>query len=709
MKIIYLLLTVLTVLMSACSPVTTSSPSVAEEVSSEVKGSQLHVSVENAAADDANPGTAEAPLKTLAAALALLEPGKTILLHPGVYREKVELTVSGTEEAPITIRAVEPGTAVISGADPVTDWEDRGEGLFAKALPDLEAGWDNQFIRSQWLFKNGEPLRRWELSNLESEAKSDKNRPPFNYPHTVVDRPEDLDVGTFTIDLESKTLYVMLEAGESAEESDWKISRRQGLMQAPEPIDYIHIDGLVFSHNAGWWRGESSLEIKGRNWVVENCVFRWSSNNGVHVERANGLVFRNNRIEWSGKLGIGASQVLDMLFEGNTIRFSNWMPHDQNWEAGSTKFTTTLDSTFRNNDFQYALGGGMWFDVYNSDNLIENNRVVDHVNGAGLFSEISWHDVYRGNLSMRNHYGVAIGQSNGAFVENNVVVDNRTGLQVWGGFRRPSFRYRQDYMVKYRDRVAAIPGISDRRVAMFDAAMRRYFGYTDKLPQMFATFESNLVFDNHWNVTEDRNYAEQKTGDIAVWDNSFSERNTYWSDDEALSFMANFQKYSYGSFEAWKEATGRDSTSQWTDPRLESFEAPVWAERYAEDWSAEGLNPMQLYRQHAVEPWDSAMSAVMKSRMMQSASIRKVFGDPGRLQAYVFDHQGERVLVLFQGWKDAKGKSVVVSIDPDAEDVVRESGYLNRTELPPGPVTERIGFVPVYFRGVGDGVSVSVL
>jgi hypothetical protein len=117
---------------------------------------------------------------------------------------------------------------------------------------------------------------------------------------------------------------------------------------------------------------------------------------------------------------------------------------------------------------------------------------------------------------------------------------------------------------------------------------------------------------------------------------------------------------------------------------------------------------MTLHQQYGPESWDSAISSVMKSRMMQSPSLRSIYGQRGRLQAFVFEHEGENVLVVFQGWRDAKDASVVVSIDPDAEGVVRESGYLNRSELPPGPITERVGFVPVYFRGVGDGVRVTV-
>ena len=50
------------------------------------------------------PGRRMAPWKTLsrAASAAELQPGDTVLIHTGVYREHVEVKVSGEPEGPIT-------------------------------------------------------------------------------------------------------------------------------------------------------------------------------------------------------------------------------------------------------------------------------------------------------------------------------------------------------------------------------------------------------------------------------------------------------------------------------------------------------------------------------------------------------------------------------------------------------------------------------
>ncbi|MDR1280801.1 MAG: DUF1565 domain-containing protein, partial [Opitutaceae bacterium] len=55
---------------------------------------------------DNGPGTAERPFKTLAAALRVARPGVTLHVHPGVYREKIDLAANGTANAPIRVEGI---------------------------------------------------------------------------------------------------------------------------------------------------------------------------------------------------------------------------------------------------------------------------------------------------------------------------------------------------------------------------------------------------------------------------------------------------------------------------------------------------------------------------------------------------------------------------------------------------------------------------
>lgn len=64
---------------------------------------------------DSNPGTADAPWRTLQHAFGRLAPGSTLYLRAGTYPDWVTESVSGTESAPITITAYPGEQPVITG------------------------------------------------------------------------------------------------------------------------------------------------------------------------------------------------------------------------------------------------------------------------------------------------------------------------------------------------------------------------------------------------------------------------------------------------------------------------------------------------------------------------------------------------------------------------------------------------------------------
>ena len=100
------------------------------------------------------------------AAVDALEPGDTCVFLEGVYREAIDISVSGTAEKPI--RIVTEGDVLLDGTDPVTtDWTRHGamyrtslpgpqvEQVFEDGIPMTPARWPNArfsdtWIRSKW-------------------------------------------------------------------------------------------------------------------------------------------------------------------------------------------------------------------------------------------------------------------------------------------------------------------------------------------------------------------------------------------------------------------------------------------------------------------------------------------------------------------------------------------------------------------------------
>lgn len=79
--------------------------------------------------DDANAGDAANPFRTISAAAAQAQPGDTVWIAPGTYRETVRPARSGEPGNPIVFRSLEPSDpAVINGADVVMGpWERQGQ------------------------------------------------------------------------------------------------------------------------------------------------------------------------------------------------------------------------------------------------------------------------------------------------------------------------------------------------------------------------------------------------------------------------------------------------------------------------------------------------------------------------------------------------------------------------------------------------------
>ncbi|MCX7643277.1 MAG: DUF1565 domain-containing protein, partial [Armatimonadetes bacterium] len=86
-------------------------------VVSHLMGATYVVDVNSPKASDNNPGTHNLPLKSINRAAQLVQPGDTVIVKAGIYREHVRLTRSGKPGAPITFVADPPGSVIITGAD----------------------------------------------------------------------------------------------------------------------------------------------------------------------------------------------------------------------------------------------------------------------------------------------------------------------------------------------------------------------------------------------------------------------------------------------------------------------------------------------------------------------------------------------------------------------------------------------------------------
>ena len=113
----------------------------------EVKTGNTYYVAQTFNASDNNPGTIDAPFKTLAKASKVAQAGDTVIVRKGIYREILTPENDGTAKSPITFKAAEGEEVIISATEEITEFIPYGnDGWLAAPFPyDLGRG-NNQIF-----------------------------------------------------------------------------------------------------------------------------------------------------------------------------------------------------------------------------------------------------------------------------------------------------------------------------------------------------------------------------------------------------------------------------------------------------------------------------------------------------------------------------------------------------------------------------------
>ena len=94
---------------------------------------ELHVSPSG---NDENPGTSTARLGTIVEAARRAQPGDTVTVHEGIYRERVNPPRGGTSDTNRIVYQAAPGErVVITGSEPVKGWQKVGGDTWKVTIP----------------------------------------------------------------------------------------------------------------------------------------------------------------------------------------------------------------------------------------------------------------------------------------------------------------------------------------------------------------------------------------------------------------------------------------------------------------------------------------------------------------------------------------------------------------------------------------------
>jgi parallel beta-helix repeat protein len=361
---------------------------------------------------------------TIGKGLARLEPGDSLLVHGGVYREAVTIDKSGTAQQPITIRAAEGESVTLTGVDRITDWTliPGSDRVYSTPWPHKFVAWNKTYThpnddyhrligRCEQVFINGYPL------------------------HQVLERDK-LSRGAFFADLEAQRLYIQPA-------NNQEIAKNKALVEASTRDQilrlrgsYVVVKGLQFRYAANRAQ-QGAVQFSGDHVIVEDCTFEYTNASGATFAGKD-LTVRSCTFQHNGQLGFGANRAHNLLMTGCTVRNNNTKGFDRGWEAGGDKICMTRGAILENSVFAENRGNGIWFDIGNEDCQVRNCLIANNEN-AGIFYEISYGLHAHDNVIVGNGFaftpgawgaaaGISLSSSPSCTIERNLILGNKEGF-----------------------------------------------------------------------------------------------------------------------------------------------------------------------------------------------------------------------------------------------------------------------------------------
>lgn len=416
--------------------------------------------------------------RTVAEAASRVEPGDTILIHGGIYRESVLIDKNGSRDKPIAIRAAEGEHVVLTGADHLADWT---------AVPDephvYVTDWPHRFIT--WNERHTHPHDEFHrlIGRCEQVFIN-------AYPMRQVLARDKLARGTFYVDLDAKRLYLSPadDADLTGKRTMVEASSRSSILQVKG--NHITIGGLRFRYAANRAQ-HGAVELSGDHLIVENCIFEYTNSSGAEFQGED-ITVRNCTFQYNGQLGFGANRAHRLHLTDCTVRNNNVKGYKRDWEAGGNKICLTRDAVLEHSTFVENRGDGIWFDIGNEDCIVRN-CLIAHNENAGIFYEISYNLHAHDNVIIDNGFafspgawgaaaGISLSSSPRCLIERNLLIGNKEGFN-------------------FREQTRSTPKIDGKAESVWnrDHVVRRNVFAFNRDAQVWGWFD--IADERHWPKT----------------------------------------------------------------------------------------------------------------------------------------------------------------------------------------------------------------
>jgi len=384
-----------------------------------------YVAGTQAGAADVNPGTEAKPLKTISAAIARVQPGDTVLVKSGTYREAVVYPGQDWKDPTkrITLAAAPGHKPIIKGSEvlPAT-WQRLPDGRPIFFQP--------RDVYTQMLFMDELPLKQ---IGLQGSPKRAAGKNGFQFQKQWDGKGlADMRPGSFFYDDQEKRLYAWLsDGGDPAKHVMEAAVRADGLS--------LHgtwtVRGLQVCQMADdFWPHEQAAGVSGDRSVVENCRFIHNDLLGLIVSGQD-CIIRNNEIAYNGLMGFTSNVGYRMLFEGNELHHNGWRGDVKCLTQGN-KMVMWRDCQFLRNWWHDEPACALWLDISDGNILIAENR-FDNCH-CGIYFEICRWAVIANNV-LRNCGRGIWSYSSDVLIAHNVLDQCPEGIVVTGSARHCNY------------------------------------------------------------------------------------------------------------------------------------------------------------------------------------------------------------------------------------------------------------------------------
>ena len=368
---------------------------------------------------DLYAGTIDYPFRTIQHATNLAKPGDTILVQPGIYRERVSPLVGGSSPTlPITYKSVVPQGAIIRGSvlwKPTSSYLLKNSVVYVSPLLDTDFT-DTSAIDGANPFKVPFCVTPYGRNGAPEAANKDPNSDPnmvYNLGQVFVNdvmyvqcpykKEMEKEPNTWYYDMSNNQLYV--NVSNDITEPTIEITNQRRLF-APHKrgLKNIIIDGFIIERCSNnypnkFWSVATCQQAGaigtrcGKYWTIQNNIIRyatgvgidWGNEGGADQDLENGVngkaqgaygnIIQNNIISDNGAAGTASFMCKNFMFVGNTVERNNNLKFygKRRWESAGMKVHCPTNAIIANNLIRNNYCHGIWSDQGAGINSIFKN------------------------------------------------------------------------------------------------------------------------------------------------------------------------------------------------------------------------------------------------------------------------------------------------------------------------------------------------